>query len=235
MRGGAGTHAMNRYTTAAGVWCAVALTCLGCVTTTSSLAFRGAGAEGWVMSRPHDEWLSLQITNQGPAPIRLSYVGDEYEAKTRDGRTILLDKADFLNYPIAIPPGRQRSVTLSIPKDVSVHELARISATLNTGQTVVALEPIGTGVSVVPSAPAPLLPLEDPVVFPMLRRAGGPVPVVVEFQQAFGTTLKAEVQWDGAGEVLTLANGCRQTFYVVPGRHRLRVKSQLPLMATTEG
>ena len=230
-------------------WCVVvALTCLGCVTTTSSLAFRGGqlphgdstsaatlSAEGWVVAKPPEQWLSIQIANQGASSVHLSYVADKYTAKTRDGRTVVLETTDFLNYPSAIPPGSQGVVTLLVPKDVLVHELARIVATLNMGRTVVVLEPIGAGVSVVPPASAPILPEDDGAPVPMFRRSGGPVPVVVEFQQELGTTLNADVRWDDAGDVMTLASGSRQTFYVVPGQHRLYVKSQLPFIATTAG
>ena len=70
-------------------------------------------------------------------------------------------------------------------------------------------------------------------VAPRSEAPTGTVPVVVEFRQAFGSTLRAEVYWNESKEHVTLATGDQQLFYVVPGQHEFHAVSRLPFIIET--
>lgn len=212
-------------------------------------------AQGATRPTLEGQRLVLRLSNHGRDPVSLSYVMDEYIAKTFNGRTILLEKDEFLTYPDRLIPGDERSVTVKLPKDVPAREIAQILLRINNGMTVIALKPILPRPSVAETVSAGATswqPIAVPPVSELWAPSGQPaesvpvvpeptgapakvvdapptgtVPVVVEFQQEFGTALKVDIQWD-TGIVVTLAHGDHRMFYVVPGLHELSLTSRMP-------
>ena len=261
------------------VWIASVLavnSLIGCATTTRSLGFLGGAApppdasgpavsnrspqhaidvpvivtaQGWIVSGPHHAALSLEMTNHGARPIRLSYVVDEYVGMTRDGRRVVLEKRDFLSYPDELKAGQTQAVSLQLPKDVPVDALTRIVARLNMGQVVLTLVSVENRVSVsapaetprvishpAPEDRAPVVSESAPRVVPSAALPpADTVPVEVTFQQELGGSLRAEVRWNDSQDVVTLTSGTQQIFYVAPGRHQLHLSSRLPFIAQTQG
>lgn len=219
-------------------------------------------AEGAVNSGLGARTIAMSFANHGGQPLQFSYVVDQYIAKTFNGRTIALEKADFLTYPHSVPPGDEQTVQLRLPRDLPVADIAQLVATVNNGRTVVVLRPLnpttrligldqprvvgravgqasGSG-SVARHASAafprgPLVPDAPEVPHAVPLPPIGTVPVEVEFQQALGSSLAAEVQWDALADAVTLGHGERQLFYVVPGPHELQVRSRMPGVAETSG
>ncbi len=214
--------------------------------------------QGWVASHLHGRSLSLTFSNQSAAAIPMSAVVDEYTAKTADGRVVELHDVDFLAYPNRLLPGDERTVTIDLPKGLAAQEIIQVTAKLNQGRVVVVLKAIGpreppawrvgpsTGIviseqaKVVRMDPSHALPVSAPAVLepvgPVAPRSEAPtgtVPVVVEFRQALGTTLRAEVFWNESKEHVTLASGDQQLFYVVPGQHEFHAISRLPFIIET--
>ena len=216
------------------------------------------GVRGWVVSHASGRSFSLTLANHTASLVPMSAAADEYTANTTDGRIVALETDDSLGYPSALPPGAERSVALLLPTDVLAQQVSRVIAKLDRGRVVVALRaleppalpawpaaaPAGIVVSEQPRplridpAPQPARPVPqilEPVgpILPQSEAPAGTVPVHIAFQQQLGSTLHAEVSWNGAPEHVTLATGEEQLFYVVPGQHELRVISRLPFIAET--
>jgi len=187
------------------------------------------------------------MSNRGSSPVLLSYISDEYVGTTRDERSISLEKEDFLNYPEALNPGDTRTVTLRLPRDLSIDELAFMTARLYIPRAVVTLFPVEARVSAAPETAIPLIspsvamrpvpPASEARQFmtALLKPMRGSVPVTVEFLQELGTTLTVQVWWKETGDPVRLIDGTQQMFEVVPGRHVLCVESELPFIARTRG
>lgn len=210
-------------------------------------------AEGSVAYGLAPKQVFLKLANHGRAPVRLSYVVDEYVAATFSGRTSALEKDDFLNYPTVLSPGDSRTVSLRVPEDLPIAEIAQLIATINEGKmrlllrplNPMALPPVPTGARSVVGT-SPMARTSDPVphaivvpepATPMNAPQGPPigtVPVEVAFQQVLGSSLTADVRWDD-GERITLGQGDRQLFYVAPGPHELHVMSRVASMERTAG
>ena len=179
-------------------------------------AVEAVTAEGRVVADRGRQWIAVVLSNRGTAPLRMSYVADEYIGRTGAGRTFEFEKGEFLTYPTSLDPGSEQSVILSPPRDVAVQEIAELAARINRGQTIVILQILGTV-----AAPASSPP--------------GDAPVTVAFAQEFGTALKADVSWDDGREVVSLAHGEERPFALLPGRHVLRVRTEVPGIGRTEG
>ena len=218
-------------------------------------------AQGSITGGLGKEWISLSVSNHGNTPVRLSYVVDEYIAKTSTNRTLVLEKGDFLNYPNLLNPGDEKTVTLLLPKDVAAHDITQLIAKINTGRTVIVLRSLGpqptfpalsnpgplvvaaaSGMERGASGTSAALPQRVPVVSeppiapaPTPALPTGTVSVEVEFRQDLGSSLKAEVRWDQSDQAFSLAHGERQLFYVVPGLHELSIVSRLPAIRETQG
>lgn len=225
------------------------------------LSSRQSGEEisvqGWVVSSATSHALSLTFSNQSSVSVPMSAVVDEYTAKTSDGRAVTLSVGDFLNYPSALSPGDERTVTLSLPPELPADQITQVIAKLNQGQVIVALsaigpkEPpawrVGATQGIVVSRPAqtvrmePAASVQAPIdvpkpVGPVAPRSEAPVgtvPVLVEFRQLLGSTLRAQIFWNESKDTVTLAPGEQQVFYVVPGQHELHVLCQVPFIART--
>ncbi len=213
--------------------------------------------QGWVVSHTGQRSLTLTFSNQSSKNIPMSAVVDEYSARTSDGRNVPLTVGDFLNYPSVLSPGDERTVGLNLPEDVPVDKITQIIAKLNQGQVIVALSAIGpkeppawrvgptTGIVVSKQAESlrmePAASVRSPVsvlkpVGPVAPRSEAPVgtvPVLVEFHQDLGSTLRARIYWNEPKETVTLAAGEQQVFYVIPGQHELNVLCQVPFIAET--
>lgn len=99
-------------------------------------------AQGATIPGLDHQRLQLHIANHGRDPVTLSFIEDEYAAKTFNGRTIMLEKDDFLNYPDRLAPGDEKPVTLALPKDVPAREIAEIIAKIHHGKIGIPLRPI---------------------------------------------------------------------------------------------
>lgn len=213
--------------------------------------------QGWVVSHPTQRLLSLTFSNQSGQPIPMSAVVDEYTAKTADGRAVNLSVGDFLNYPSLLASGDEKTVTLALPSELPVDQITRIIAKLNQGQVIVALSAIGpkeppawrvgatrgiviaepaktVRMELAPSAQEPVNVLK-PIgpVAPRSEAPVGTVPVLVEFRQLLGSSLRARIYWNEPNNTVTLAAGEQQLFYVVPGQHALHALCQVPFIAET--
>lgn len=209
--------------------------------------------QGAVIYRTDGPRISLRFANHGSRPVRLSYVTDEYVAKTAQGRTEVLEKDDFLTYPDVLKPGEEQPVTLHAPTTFPLTDIASLIATLHNGQARLSLQSIVPhpprtwppgGVSVgqprvLPSA-SNVIPIERAPIVPELTQEPelvgppiGTVPVEVEFIQELGQALSLEVQWDETAAAQTLHSRDRQLFYVVPGHHELRVRCRLSGVSDT--
>ena len=100
-------------------------------------------ARGSIVAGLGRRWISIALANHGSRPLELSYVTDEYVAKTASGRTVMLEKDDFLTYPDVLNPGDERPVSLVLPRDVPAREITLLIANINNGRTVILLQPIG--------------------------------------------------------------------------------------------
>ena len=120
--------------------------------------------------------IALRIVNHGSQPLYLSYVMDEYVARTSQGDAIVLDK-EFLGYPDLISAGEEAVIRLSVPAGVPA-DVSHLIATLNRGLTVVVLtaqrqsSAIASGVPVIgapqPPEPAAQQPgLAEPIAAPL--------------------------------------------------------------------
>ena len=67
----------------------------------------------------------------------------------------------------------------------------------------------------------------------VVKQAG--VPVLVEFQQDLGDTLKVALRWDNSPETVALTTGHHQKFELAPGPHVLHLLSGLPPVSETHG
>ena len=216
-------------------------------------------AEGSVASWIGPVQMSLRLSNHGISPMRLSYVMDEYVAKTYNGRTVALEKTDFLNYPDVLKPGDEAVIPLQLPKDYAIPDIAQLVVMLHDRGSSVVLRPLNPtaplpdpiGARLDATAPPPSSAAQSDPTADWSRRvpivpesAGlsspgappiGTVPVEVEFRQRLGASLSAEVQWDASPEPLSLSHGDRQLFYVVPGPHELQVTSRISGVQQTSG
>lgn len=215
--------------------------------------------QGWLVHDMTGRSLTLTFSNQTATLIPMSALVDEYSAKTDDGRVILLKETDFLNYPDKIAPGDERTVTLILPGNIKAQRITQVIAKLNQGKVVVVLQSISPGeppawrvgrstaIAVQGQASTMRMdlqqtrPVRQPMVVdkpigPVAPRSAAPagtVPVMVEFQQAFGSTLRAELYWNDNKEHVTLSTGEEQLFYLMPGQHELHAVSRLPFMFET--
>ena len=212
--------------------------------------------QGAVIYHPDGPRISLRFANHGSRPVRFSYVTDEYLAKTAQGRTEILEKGDFLTYPDVLKPGDEQPVTLQVPKTFPVTDITSVMARIDNGHTILSLRSIvphppaawppaalpsgGAGYPVVSSNASNVIPVERAPIIPegprepeAVTAPAGTVPVEIEFTQQLGQALSVEVQWDGAGERLTLRSQDRQVFYVVPGHHELRCLCRMSGVADT--
>ncbi len=215
--------------------------------------------QGWLVHDTTGRFLTLTFSNQSQAAIPMSALVDEYSAKTDDGRIFILKEVDFLNYPEKLIPGDERTVTIALPRNLSAAMITQVVAKLNQGKVVVVLQSIGPreppawrvgrseGIVIAgqasamrmdlqqadPARPPPVI--EKPVgpVAPRSEAPVGTVPVMVEFQQALGSTLRAEVFWNDSNERITLRTGEEQLFYLIPGQHEFHAISRLPFMFET--
>ncbi len=89
--------------------------------------------------------ITVQLTNHGRRPIRLSYVLDEFSALTANGRAVALEKdaRDFLRYPDQLEPSSEATLGLWLPPDVPLGDVRQLQVTLGDGRIPVILRPIG--------------------------------------------------------------------------------------------
>lgn len=240
----------------------------GCMTTKRQLAFLGGQlqpqpseqvasstphsepsvfmtAKGWLVSRPQGESLSVDITNRGVSPIRLSYASDDYTGQTRDGRSVTLEKAGFLSYPDFIQPGETKTVMLAAPKEAPFADVERIVAQFGIDHITLPLssaqQPVLAGIDPTLRAQTPPeggIRIPDSQASTMasaLSPVEATVPVEMEFQQELGATLKLQVRWNDLPQTVTMTSSEQQMFYVAPGRHSIAVMAQMPPLGKTQG
>lgn len=110
-----------------------------------------------IVARGSSQWsrsgqtISLHFTNRRRVPVQLRYLADEYLARTRSGRVLVLEK-DFLTYPDRVSPGTEASVTLRFPNAEPAADITYLIAMINDAQTVIILRPASR------SAQEPLAP-----------------------------------------------------------------------------
>ncbi len=214
--------------------------------------------QGWVVHGNMEQSLTLTFSNQSSVVIPMSALVDEYTVKTDDGRVTQIKEVDFLAYPDKLSPGDEKTVTLFLPKGVIPKNITQVIAKLNQGKTVVVLQSIGpkeppawrvgssTGIVISEQArvmrmdATPTESVARPVIVesvaPVAPRSEAPigtVPVNVAFNQAFGSTLRAEIFWNDQKEHVTLKSGDQQLFYLVPGQHEFHAISRLPFIIET--
>ena len=215
-------------------------------------------AQGSVISDVHGERIRLRFTNHSRQSLRFSYVEDQYLAKSARGRALALDKDEFLTYPDVVKPGEEHSVTLLLPKELPASDIVQLLVSINHGKTIIAVKPVGPEIlvagpggviRVVPAAasansfpsvaaaePAGRVPvIPEPVEIEPLSPGPpqGAMPVVVEFQQVLGSALTLETRWDASKDMVRLASGDRQMFYVMPGQHELTLSSRIASIGET--
>lgn len=105
----------------------------------------------------HGRDLAMVISHSASAPIRLNYMLDEYVAHTFDGRSVILSKGSFYDYPDLSGPGHVEPFTVSLPAGYSPFDIAQLRAKVNYGATLIVLQPI---------RPALQAPVQEPVISP---------------------------------------------------------------------
>ena len=218
------------------------------------------GVSGWTLNGPV---IRVQISNHGTDPIRLSYVADDYHAKTSDGRVVVLDK-EFMHYPSVLQPGAEGVVKLLVPDGVAPGRIARILATLDSGQLPIIIEAVApvrrepppgraqqatspgevaesqpTPTLLLPSTPSPppmtspRVPLSPPTAANSASSQPTRVAALVEFHHQPGSAIQADVRWNEHGTIVRLGHDQQQAFQLLPGQHLLHVTLRQPSLAET--
>lgn len=113
--------------------------------------------KGWLSGQPGQQWLRLRLTNRTSSMVQMSYIADRYIIETRDERMAALAKEHFLRYPSALFPGEECEVVLRLPSDVAAGTITRLTITLDAGNTVIVVTPMGMPAAAAarPAAPPP--------------------------------------------------------------------------------